>query len=369
MRGECAEQANRIGNKEKRMFRLFITVCLLVFSVTTSPSNAETVADFYSGKRITLIVGNGPGGGFDVFGRLLARHMGRYIPGNPSFIVQNMPGAGSLVAANYIYNLAPKDGTMFGLIARNMPLLGLLHNNPNVRFDALKFTWLGSSSDFSNDAYVLIVRKDAPVKSIDDALRPGGEPLLLGGTADGGNSSDVPKILHDTLGLNMKLVVGYRDSAAIYLAMENGEVNGRTNELSSIRSTRPSWLAPDGNFRVLLQYARANRLADMPDVPTARELAPNERARELIKFTEAPFTMAWPYAAPPGLPADRAAALQEAFAATHRDPQFLAEAKALGLDVNLVRAEELRHSIEELSRAPAEMFDYVRRLIAAGKGG
>ena len=130
------------------------------------------------------MVGNGPGGGFDVFGRLLARHIGRYVPGNPTVIVQNMPGAGSLVAANYLYNLAPKDGTAFGLIARNMPLLGLLGGNSNVRFDPRKFTWLGSSSNFSNDAYVLIVRRDARVSSVEDALRLGArrsysvEPLM-----------------------------------------------------------------------------------------------------------------------------------------------------------------------------------------------
>ena len=315
------------------------------------------------------MVGNGPGGGFDVFGRLLARYIGRYVPGNPSVVVQNMPGAGSLVAANYLYNVAPKDGTTFGLIARNMPLLGLLGNNSNVRFDPHKFTWLGSSSNFSNDAYVLIVRKDAAVKSLADALRVGGPELLLGGTADGGSSSDVPKILHDTLGLNTKLVVGYRDSAGIYLAMERGEVSGRTNELSSIKSVRPSWLAPNSDYKLLIQYARATRLAEFPDVPTARELAPSERARALIEFTEAPFTMAWPYAAPPGLPADRAVALEDAFAAAHRDPQLLAEAKAAGLDVTLVRADELRRSIDKLSQAPRDMFDYVRTLLVTAKGG
>lgn len=341
---------------------------LAVAVLTAPPAGAQTVEEFYKGKSLTLVVGNGPGGGFDVFGRLLARHIGRYVPGNPSVIVQNMPGAGSLVAANYLYNLAPKDGTTLGLIARNMPLLGLLGNNSNVRFDPHKFTWLGSSSNFSNDAYVLIVRKDAPVKSIEDALRPGGPPLILGGTANGGSSSDVPKILHDTLGLNVKLVVGYRDSAAIYVAMENGEVNGRTNELSSIRSTRPSWLAPESDFRVLIQYARATRLPQLKDVPTAHELAPNEKVRALIQFTQAPFTMAWPYAAPPGLPHDRAQALQDAFAAAHRDPQFLAEANAIGIDVSPVSAEELRRSIEELSRVPPDMFDYVRRLLATGKG-
>jgi tripartite-type tricarboxylate transporter receptor subunit TctC len=351
------------------MLGRWTAACLAATVLTASPTGAQTVEEFYKGKSLTLVVGNGPGGGFDVFGRLLARHIGRYIPGNPSVIVQNMPGAGSLVAANYLYNLAPRDGTTFGLIARNMPLLGLLGNNPNVRFDPHKFTWLGSSSNFSNDAYVLIVRKDAPIKSIEDALRPGGPPLILAGTADGGSSSNVPKILHDTLGLNVKLVVGYRDSAAIYLAMESGEVSGRTNELSSIRSTRPSWLAPEGDFRLLIQYARATRLPQLPGVPTARELAPNEKARALIQFTEAPFTMAWPYAAPPGLPHDRALALQDAFAAAHRDPQLLAEANAIGIDVSPVSAEELRHSIEKLSRAPPDMFDYVRRLLATGKGG
>jgi tripartite-type tricarboxylate transporter receptor subunit TctC len=280
-----------------------------------------------------------------------------------------MPGAGSLVAANYLYNVAPKDGTTFGLIARNMPLLGLLGDNSNVRFDPHKFTWLGSSSNFSDDAYVLIVRKDAQLKSIADALHSDGAPLILGGTADGGNSSDVPKILQDTIGLNMKLVVGYRDSAGIYLAMERGEVSGRTNELSSIKSVKPGWLAPDSDYKILIQYARATRLAALPDVPTARELAPSDKARALIEFTEAPFTMAWPYAAPPGVPADRVVALQNAFAAAHRDPQFLAEARTSGLDVSFVSADELRHSIDALSHAPPEMFDYVRKLLAAGKGG
>src|SRR5712671_662155 len=179
------------------MLRRRIAACLAAAVLIAPQARAQTGEEFYKGKTLTLVVGNGPGGGFDVFGRLLARHIGRYVPGNPTVIVQNMPGAGSLVAANYLYNLAPKDGTTFGLIARNMPLLGLLGGNSNVRFDPHKFTWLGSSSNFSNDAYVLIVRKDAQVKSIADALRADGQPLVLGGTADGGTSSDVPKILQD----------------------------------------------------------------------------------------------------------------------------------------------------------------------------
>src|ERR1700730_7314322 len=213
------------------MLRRLILGCLAAAVLVAPRAAAQTVEGFYKGKSLTLVVGNGPGGGFDVFGRLLARHIGRYVPGNPSVVVQNMPGAGSLVAANYLYNVAPRDGTTFGLIARNLPLIGLLGQNPNVRFDPRKFTWLGSSSDYSHDAYVLIVRQDAPGSSIEEAVRPDGPPLVLGGTATGGGSSDVPKILHDTIGINMRLVVGYRDSAAIYLAMENGEGQGRTTAL------------------------------------------------------------------------------------------------------------------------------------------
>jgi tripartite-type tricarboxylate transporter receptor subunit TctC len=350
------------------MLERLTAACLACVAAMASQANAQTTEEFYRSRPVTLVIGNGPGGGFDVFGRLLARHIGRYIPGNPSVIVQNMPGAGSLVAANHLYNVAPRDGTTFGLIARNMPLLGLLGNNANVRFDPRKFTWLGSSSNFANDAYVLIVRKDGPTTSLQEAL--GGErPLVLGGTADGGTSSDVPKILQDALGLKLKLVVGYRDSAAIYLAMERGEVSGRMNELSSIRSVKPSWLVPGGDYQLLLQYARSTRHPDFADVPTARELAPDEKARALIEFTEAPFTMAWPYAAPPGLPPDRAAALQQAFDAAHRDPRFLAEAKAAGQDASVVGAVELQRKIEDLARAPASMFDHVRRLLASNKNG
>ncbi len=351
------------------MLKLLAGLCFALIAQTAAHADPISVEDFYRGKVLTLIVGYGPGGGFDVISRLLARHMGKYIPGNPTVIVQNMPGAGSLLAANYLYNLAPKDGTQFGLIARNMPLIGLLGGNSNVRFDPHQFTWLGSSSNFSDDAYVLIVRKDSPVKSIDEARRPGGPTLVLGGTAEGSSSADVPKILRDTLGINMKLILGYRDSAAIFLAMENGEVSGRTVELSSVRSTRPQWLAPDSDYRILLMYARAKRHPDFPDVPTAREVAPNEAARKLIELTETPLlTMAWPFAAPPGVPQDRAQALQTAFAAVHRDRDFLAEAAALKFPIDPVSAEEIYRAIDKLAEAPPELFDYMRKLLAAQKG-
>jgi tripartite-type tricarboxylate transporter receptor subunit TctC len=352
------------------MRRPIAAIVLAVAALAASRAPAETVEDFYRGKRLTITVGYGPGGGYDVFARLLARHLGRFIPGNPQIIVQNMPGAGSLIAANYLYAIAPRDGTAFGLFARDMPLLGLMGHNANVQFDPRKFNWLGSSSDFSDDAYVMIARADAPVKSIAEMRRPGGPVTVLGGTADGATGGDVPRILQEALGLNIKLVLGYRDSAAVFLAMERGEVSGRTTDLSAIQSTRPDWLKPNSGFRVLVQYARVTRHKDFPDVPTARELASTDSSRALIEFTETPLlTMARPYAAPPGVPEERVTALQAAFLAAHRDPQYLDEAARIGIYVNPVSAQDLVRSIERMAQAPPELLDQVRRLLAGGKGG
>jgi tripartite-type tricarboxylate transporter receptor subunit TctC len=345
-------------------------VVLVIAALAASQAPAETVEDFYRGKRLTLTVGYGPGGGYDVFARLLARHLGRFVPGNPQIIVQNMPGAGSLIAANYLYAIAPKDGTAFGLFARDMPLLGLMGHNANVQFDPRKFNWLGSSSDFSEDAYVMIVRTDAPVKSIAEMRGPGGPVTVLGGTADGATGGDVPRILQEALGLNMRLILGYRDSAAVFLAMERGEVSGRTTDLSAIQSSRPDWLKPNSGFRLLLQYARLTRHKDFPDVPTARELASTDSGRALIEFTETPLlTMARPFAAPPGVPEDRVKALQTAFLAAHRDPQYLEESAKVGVYVSPVSAEDMVRSIERLSQASPQLFEQVRSLLAGNKGG
>src|ERR1700754_3417327 len=149
------------------------------------PAKAEAVANYYKGKTVTLVVGYGPGGGYDVYARVVARHLGRHIPGNPAVVEQNMPGAGSLRAVNWLANLAPKDGTAIAHFARNMPLMGMLGANTAVQFDPRRLTWLGSSSSFADDAYILIVRTDIPVKTIEEVRRPGGEPLVLGGTAEG----------------------------------------------------------------------------------------------------------------------------------------------------------------------------------------
>ena len=186
-------------------------------------AHAEDVEEFYTGKRINMLVGYGVGGGFDVYARLLSRHMPRHIPGNPQITVQNMPGAGSLVAVNYPYNVAPKDGLTLAHFGRNMVLLGALKNT-RAKFETSKLTWLGSFSSFQDDAYILLVREDGPIKSIRDVIGKDGKELLLGGSAEGSTSNDVPVILRDTIGLKFRAIPGYPDSSALFLALERGEI-------------------------------------------------------------------------------------------------------------------------------------------------
>jgi tripartite-type tricarboxylate transporter receptor subunit TctC len=341
---------------------------LLLLAGTAVAQNA--VEDFYRGKQLTLIVGYGPGGGYDITARLVARYLGRYIPGNPAVVVQNMPGAGSMRAANSLFVNEPKDGTAIALMARDMPLLALLGDNPNVQFDPRQFTWIGSSSSYANDAYVLVVGPHSPVKSITDARRADSAPLVLGGTGEGATDGDVPKILRDAIGIRIKQVLGYTDTPSIVLALERGELDGRTFDLSYVKTARPQWLKPDSGYHFLVQFARRTRHPDLPDVPTARELALNDAARALIVFAETPLlTMARPFAAPPGVPADRAAALRSAFAAAHRDPQFLDEADKLGLDISPVGAGDVSHAIDDMAHAPPAVFNYMKRLLASAKGG
>jgi tripartite-type tricarboxylate transporter receptor subunit TctC len=346
-------------------------MALAAAAVVSAPplAYADAVAEFYRGRQIDLVVGFAPGNGYDVHARLLASHLGRFVPGRPSVVVQNMPGAGSLRAVNHLYNTAPKDGSAIGTFSRNMPLIGLVGSRPGIQFDPRKLTWLGSSSSFENDAYILIVRKDAPVKTIEEARRKDFPPLVLGGTAEGASANAVPIILRDTIRLHVKQIVGYPDSPATFLAIERGEVHGRTVDLSSVKAAKPEWLEARGGYRVLVQFARATRHPDFLDVPTARELAKDDAARELIALAELPYTLSRPFAAPPDVPAERAQALRRAFLAVHADPQYLEEAARLKVDVSPIGGAEALHAIARIAGAAPEPLDYVRRLLAETKGG
>lgn len=351
----------RSGFSRVRRLAPIVAVMLGVLGGIGRP--AAATGDFYAGKTLNLIVGYGPGGGYDVYARLVARAMARQLPGQPTIVIQNMPGAGSLVATNYLYRIAPRDGTVFGTFARNMPLVGLIGSRQNVQFDPLRFTWLGSSSSFKNDAYVLIVRKAAGVFSAAETRLPDGKPLVIGSTAEGASSDTMPTVLRELLGLNVKAISGYRDSGQLFLAMDRGEIDGRMVGLSALRSNKPDWLLPGGPMTVLLAAGRAERLAALPNVPTARELAIGEAERQLLEAIELPYLLSRPFAAPPGLPGDRARKLQTAFLAAHRDPQLLQEAEKLGIDISPIGAEEVLGVIRRVADTPADRFKAMERLV------
>ena len=348
-----------------------IARCVAVSVLALLPAHnarADRVADFYKGKQINLIVGSATGGGYDVYARVLAHHIGRYLPGNPTVVVQNMPGAGGLRAANYLYNVAPKDGTAIATFAHDLALVGVLGRNQNVQFDTRKLIWLGSSSSFADDAYLLIARPGAAVKSIEDARRPGGPPLLMGVSAEGGGTNDITTVVRDALGLNLKSVSGYPGSNAMFLAIERGEIDARFTAISVLQATRPQWLTPTSGMRVLLQFARANRHPLFPKVPTARELARNDFGRALVELAELPYLLDRPFVAPPNVPIERAQALQTAFLAVQQDAQYREEAARLKIDVSPVGGAQIMNVIDRIAAAPPETLDYMKKLLA-NKGG
>lgn len=349
------------------MMRQAIFGAAAALAIGAGPLQAQSIEAFYKATPLRIIVGYDNGGGYDVYARILSRHIGQHLPGKPTVIVQNMPGAGSLVAVNYLYNIAPKDGSVIATFARNMALLGILGSSKNIKFDIRKFTWLGSSSSYQEDAYILWLRKDAKAKSLDEARKPGGPPLILGGTNEGSTGSDVPKILADTIGLNVRQILGYKGSGGLFLAIDRGEVEGRITDLSAVRSNRQQYLKPDSVVRPVLQFARRTRHPDFPNVPTARELAKDKEALAFIELAELPFALARPYAAPPGLPKDRADALQKAFLDAHADANYLGEAKKLNIGVSPIDGKAVLTLIDDISKAPPKSLDKMRALYDAAE--
>lgn len=343
-------------------------VVAVITLLASLPAKAEAPADFYKGKQLTIIVGYGPGGGYDLYGRLVARHIGRHMPGTPNAIVQNMPGAGSLRAANYIYNTAPRDGTAFGIFARNVPLMGLSGHNPAVQFDPRKFNWIGSSASFADDAYLLFLRKDAKSGTLETVRNASAAPLILGSTGEGSPGYDVPNLLRDLLKLNLKIIAGFPDGGSVNLAADRGEVDGRMVDYSSILAGKPDWLKADGQMKVLIQFGRATRHPAFPDVPTARELATDARVRQIIELAEVPWHLSRCFTAPPNVPTDRVEALRKAFADAHQDPVLLEDAERMKLEIHAASADEILKQIDIVANAPPEMLKQLQKLFEASKG-
>ncbi|MEA2904621.1 MAG: hypothetical protein QOI12_2008 [Alphaproteobacteria bacterium] len=310
-----------------------------------APAQAE---DFYKGKTINLIVGNATGGGYDAYARLLTRYMGKYIPGEPSFVVRNLPGAGGMVMSNQLYSQTPRDGLTIGMMSRANPVEPVL-GNTTAKFKSEEFTWLGTSSSYEDDAYSLIIRADAPFRTIEDAQKPG-RPLVLGGLAAGGTDTDIVLIAREVFKLNTQLVRGY-SSAELNLAIQRGEVEGRAIGMSSIQ-TGLSDMLREGNLRFLLQFGHEQRWKGLPDVPTAREVAKTSDDKALLELAELPFLMARPFLAPPGVPEPQASILKTAFMATHKDPDYLRDAAAMKIDISPLSGDEIQKIVARIARTP-----------------
>jgi tripartite-type tricarboxylate transporter receptor subunit TctC len=311
----------------------------------TATRAADPIADFYSGKSVQLVIGYAPGGGYDVYARALARYMGRHIPGNPSIVVQNMPGAGSIKAANYLYNIAPKDGTAFGGFSRGAFLDPLLGRADGVQYVAAKFGWLGS---ISNEVGVCAFRADSGVATWQDMQR---KSYVIGSTGAGADSDVFPTVLRKMFGLPMKLVTGYHSAADVVLAITRKEVDGRCGWSWSSMMAWNKDLYQSKAVNVALQLA-SQKLAELPDTPSIVEVARNADQQAALKLILSRQTMARPYVAPPGLPPARLAALRAAFDATMTDPDFLADAQRQDLEVRPVSGREADALITEIYASP-----------------
>jgi tripartite-type tricarboxylate transporter receptor subunit TctC len=323
-------------------------------------ASAQSVEQFYKGRAVTMLVGTAPGGINDISARLVAKHLGRFVPGNPSVVVQNNPGAGGLITANKLYNNADRDGSVLAKFERAVPQLQI-EGDPKAQFDSTRFVWLGSLSSYANDAYFLLVNANGRVKSVGELKGPG-LPINLGSDNSASSNLIFAVIAKEVLGLNVNVIRGYTGAASLFLAMQSGELDGQFVGLSSIKSgQRELW--NKGAFRPLMAFGRTTRHPDFPDIPIGREMTSDPGAQALISFAELPFFMALPFAAPPGIPADRAEALQTAFMAMSRDADFVAEAEKIGIDMSPIDGTGI---LKLLTATAATPKDVIARYMAIG---
>ena len=339
--------------------RLALSARLLAFAalvVPLSTQHAHAQADFYKGKAVELMIGYSVGGGYDVYARLIARHLGKHIPGNPIVTPKNMDGAGSLRLANWLYNVASKEGLVFGTIGRGTgfdPLLG----SKQAQFDGTKFNWIGS---ITNEVSTCVAWHTATVKTWADMLE---KPITLGGDGPGADPDVFALLYRNVFDAKIKLVSGYHGTTPIILAMERGEVDGLCGySWSTIRSKHQPWLQAK-TINILVQ-AGLKKDAEIADVPLVLDMAKTEEQRQILKLILTSQETARPFAAPPGLPADRAATLRAAFDSTMKDPEFLAEAKKLNLDVNPLSGTTIASLLTELYAMPKSVIEKAAQAVS-----
>ena len=332
---------------------VFTIVSLL--ALNAPPASAQSVADFYRGKTITMAVGTSPGGDYDLRMRMVSRHLGKHIPGNPTMVATNMPGAGQMLVANWLANVAPKDGTVIVALSQNLAV-NQATGAAGVKYDVRAFNWIGNTTDTPN---VINSWYTTGIRTIQDVMQ---RELVVGATGTASGSFLYPYALNKLVGTKFKIVTGYPGGNDINLAMERGEVGGRgSNSWASWKSTRPQWLAEKKIF-ILVQVA-LKRNAELADVPTMQELAKNNIDRQVLEFISADTAISRPLVTNGGVPRERVEALRRAFDVTMKDPEFLAEAEKSKTDISPMSGEEAQKIAEATINAPAEVLKRAHELI------
>jgi tripartite-type tricarboxylate transporter receptor subunit TctC len=330
-----------------KLLTRFAAAAAALVALPIALTNAQSLAEFYKGKLVDMEIGYSVGGGYDIYARLLARHLGRHIPGNPTLVPKNMEGAGSVRLANWLYGAAPRDGSAVGAMSRGAafdPLLG----EKGAQFDASKFSWIGSAN---NEVSVCVALSTSGVTKFDDLLT---KQLTIGSTGVGDDTYQFPAVLNAVLGTKFKIIPGYPGGNDITLALDRGEVDGRCGwSWSSLVATRADWIASK-KIIVLVQLSLSKH-PDLPDVPLIMDLAKTDEQRQIFKLIFARQVMGRPYLGPPDVPRDRVAALRQAFAETMQDKAFLDEAAQAKLEINPVNGEQIEALVNEVYQTPPDV--------------
>jgi tripartite-type tricarboxylate transporter receptor subunit TctC len=343
MRTDPRERQSAAGLAQSTLRRVCGAVLSFAF-FALSAAHADPITDFYRNKTLTLVVGSAPGGGYDLNARVLSRFFSRHLPGHPTVVVENMPGASSLVAANYVYNAAPRDGTVIATVQRPIPFERLF-SDQGARFDVAKINWLGSTT---SEPGVVVAWASAPQKTAQDLLR---EPMIVGGVGPDTDSELFAHALNHLIGAKFNVVSGYPGQSATLLAMERGEIQGLANlSWSDVAAVRPDWISQH-KIRVLLQLSLV-AAPDLPDVPLALTFATDPGRKQILQTILEMKEIGRPYFAPPGVPADRLEALRAAFIATMNDPDYRQAVAVTKGTVDPVSGGDMQAMIGKLADEP-----------------
>lgn len=344
---------------QTRSMASMLALCALALSLPPPPARAQEPAAFHAGKTVTVVVGYGAGAAYDTGARMIARHLGRHIPGRPTVVVQNMPGAGSMTAANHLYNAAAKDGTAIGLFGRGL-FLEALFGNPLARFDPLQFNWIGSHG---SEVTVLVTGAKTPFKTVADIQR---QEIILGASGPGADTHSFALALAALIDAKVKIVSGFPGQADAFLAMDRGEVHGNAGaSIGTLMSLRPQWLSEPGHANFIVQLAPARHPKFFQGVPLVADFAKSDLDRQALELAFARQAIAYPLTAPPGVPDDRVKALRAGFMGMVRDPDFLADATKMNADVSPVSGEGVNDVIRRAFASPKPVIERARAALSA----